>query len=125
VREAESEAEAHQGLPFEALLDALQVERDPSRHPVFQVVFEMDDAPPPLVELPGLGASPVALDGVASMFDLTLTLREEGAELVGDLQFNPDLFEDASMLRMLGHFQNPASKALPPTQRKRSTACPC
>jgi natural product biosynthesis luciferase-like monooxygenase protein/amino acid adenylation domain-containing protein len=105
VREVTLDAYAHQELPFEQLVDALNVPRDLSRSPLFQVMFVLQNTPTEPLQLPGLQVSQLEVDARAAKFDLTLSLtaREDG--LAGAVEFNTDLFERATIDRMVGHFR--------------------
>ncbi|HEX7240374.1 MAG TPA: amino acid adenylation domain-containing protein, partial [Longimicrobiaceae bacterium] len=106
VRESTLDAYAHQDLPFEQVVDAVQPERDLGRHPLFQVQLVLQNTPggggP---ELPGLELRPVGVDTGAAKFDLTLFLTETPGGLTGSLEYNADLFEADTVRRMAGHFQ--------------------
>src|SRR5262249_7202220 len=106
VRETCLGAYAHQDLPFEMLVEALQPQRDLSRTPLFQVMFILQNAPLPVVEVPGLRFTPVEAESGTAKFDLTLALVETKQGLVGNLEYNTDLFEAATVRRLLGHFRN-------------------
>ena len=105
VREVCLGAYAHQDLPFERLVEELRLSRDLSRNPLFQVMFVLQNAAPQAVELPGLSLSPVEVDTRTTHFDLTLHIADTTQGLVGTLAYNTDLFEAATVTRMLGHFQ--------------------
>ncbi|MEU7876574.1 condensation domain-containing protein, partial [Dactylosporangium sp. NPDC049140] len=98
-------AYAHQDLPFERLVDELEVDRDRSRTPLFQVLFNYSAGDPQ-----DRGADDV-LDGVTGpspmpvRFDLTVSLVESGSGLVGAVQYSTALFDDARIVRLIGHFQ--------------------
>ncbi len=98
-------AYAHQDLPFELLVEALQPERDLSRHPLFQVMFVLHNTPRPTLQLPDLTLVPVDINTQSAAFDLTLNLEERAGALHGWLEYNTDLFESATIARMLGHYQ--------------------
>ncbi|MGW7256377.1 amino acid adenylation domain-containing protein [Streptomyces sp. NPDC054834] len=88
------EAYPHQDVPFSRIVEALNPERDPSRTPLFQVLFRM---PPSGVRTePATALHPVDLEGtfVTSKFDLTLMVRAEEGGLVCELEYNTDLFDD-------------------------------
>ena len=105
VREVTLGAYAHQDLPFEKLVEELQPERNLSRSPLFQVAFVLQNAPRPALKFEGLSASPERLNSETVKFDLTLTMHEEAEALRASLQYNTDLFDAATIERMLGHFQ--------------------
>jgi amino acid adenylation domain-containing protein len=106
VREVALEAYANQDLPFEMLVDELQLRRDMSRSPLFQVMFVVQNAPMEALELPGLIVTPIEIETETSKFDLTLSLVEEQGRLSGSLEYSTDLFDDGTISRMLGHFRN-------------------
>src|SRR5919199_263585 len=105
VREVALGAYAHQDLPFEQLVEALHPERSLSHHPLFQVMFVLQNAPMPALELPGLTLSSLEIDSKTAKFDLTLSMEDTEQGLVGALEYNTDLFDAAAIGRMLGHFQ--------------------
>src|SRR5262249_20196900 len=98
-------AYAHQDLPFEKLVEVLHPERNLSNSPLFQVMFILQNVPRSALELPGLTVSPVRVDRDMAKFDLTLALVEGTDGLRGTVEYNTDLFDAATIIRMLGHFQ--------------------
>ncbi len=105
VREVALGAYAHQDLPFEQLVEALQPTRDLSHTPLFQVMFALDDALVPSVELPDLTVSPQAVETGTAKFDLTLSMENTASGLMGVWEYNTDIFDEATIARMAGHFQ--------------------
>jgi amino acid adenylation domain-containing protein len=105
VREFTLGAYAHQDLPFEKLVEALQPERDLNRHPLFQVMFVLQNTPMPVLKLPTLTLNPLEIEKGTAKFALTLFMTESDEGLVGLWEYKTDLFEPATITRMLGHFQ--------------------
>jgi amino acid adenylation domain-containing protein len=105
TRRAALDAYPHEDLPFEKLVDALQLERDLSRSPLFQVMFILQNEPLRPLELPGLKLTPLPVHSGTSKFDCTLSLEQSGGTLAGYVEYNTDLFEAATIERMVGHFQ--------------------
>ncbi|MFO7587676.1 MAG: amino acid adenylation domain-containing protein, partial [Gemmatimonadota bacterium] len=105
VRETALEAYAHQDLPFERLVEELQPERDLGHAPLFQAMFVMQNAPAVEAEPAGLRISPVELDAGTAMFDLTLSMQEDGDDLSGSLEYDADLFDADSVRRLASHFE--------------------
>ncbi len=70
-------------MPFEKLVEELQPERDISRTPLFQVMFSLQNAPMPPLELGQVTMTLLQDDGTTSQFDLTLDVAEQavGMEL--------------------------------------------
>ncbi|HLX09300.1 MAG TPA: amino acid adenylation domain-containing protein, partial [Thermoanaerobaculia bacterium] len=81
VRATALAAYAHQDLPFERLVEELQLERDPRRNPIFDVLFNLVNTPRPAAELPGLRLASGEPPPAETKLDLSLTLVEEGEEL--------------------------------------------
>ncbi len=104
VREVALGAFAHQELPFEKLVEALQPERSLSHTPLFQVMFGLQNAPAHELEIPGLTFQLLSNDSGTAKFDLTLLMEETEEGLVGTLQYNRDMFEEQSVNRLALHF---------------------
>jgi amino acid adenylation domain-containing protein len=116
VREVALGAYAHQDLPFEKLVEELHPERSLNQNPLFQVVFALQNAPMEALELPGLTLSPLQfVDTGTTRFDLEFHLWEptqnnglgvDSSEgISGFAVYNTDLFDAATITRILGHFQ--------------------
>ncbi|AKT41198.1 hybrid non-ribosomal peptide synthetase/type I polyketide synthase [Chondromyces crocatus] len=105
VREVAQGAYAHQDLPFEMLVEALRPERDLSRTPLFQVMFALQSTLLPEREVAGLRLHREALDTRSAKFDLLLELYEGKEQLSGWLEYNADLFEAATIARIVEHYQ--------------------
>ncbi|HEY0737558.1 MAG TPA: amino acid adenylation domain-containing protein, partial [Herpetosiphonaceae bacterium] len=104
VRATCLDAYAHQDLPFEVVVDALQPERDLSRQPLFQVMFALQNTPRSTITLPDLTLDPVARERLTAKFDLSCELTETVNGLVGSLEYRTDLFDAARIERMAAHF---------------------
>ena len=118
VRQATLGAFSHQELPFEKLVKALQPERDLSRNPLVQVFFGLNNLPKLETNLSGLTADLLPPPEVLSKFDLTLDAEERGDTLHLEATYNPDLFDAATISRLLGHLENLlTSLAADPDQR--------
>jgi len=105
VKEVALQAYTHQDLPFEQLVDVLQPTRDLSYTPLFQLMFALDDVLVPSVELPELTVKPYAVEISTAKFDLTLSMENTADGLVAEWEYNVDLFDEATIARMTGHFQ--------------------
>jgi amino acid adenylation domain-containing protein/non-ribosomal peptide synthase protein (TIGR01720 family) len=105
VREGTLGAYAHQELPFERLVEELQPERSLSHHPLFQVLFILQNTPEEGLDLPGLSIRPLADDSSVSKLDLLLSMHEAGGRVRGTLEYDSELFERATIRRMLGHLE--------------------
>ncbi|MDZ7969524.1 MAG: amino acid adenylation domain-containing protein [Nostoc sp. DedSLP03] len=104
IREMALSAYAHQDLPFEMLVEALQPERDLSHTPVFQVMFDLNNAPTSEIELTGLSVSDLPIENSKAKFDLTLSMENTPNGLFGWWEYNTDLFSRSTIERMTGHF---------------------
>src|SRR4029450_11580295 len=102
---------AHQGLPFEKVVFELRPERDLSISPLFQVMLAFQNAPAEALSLPGLELRPFSTGIGTAKFDLTLNLVERADGLGGSLEYNTDLFDRATIDRLLGLFQSLLAQA--------------
>ncbi|MEV0484443.1 amino acid adenylation domain-containing protein [Streptomyces sp. NPDC050508] len=96
------DALSHAELPFDALVEAVRPRRDPSRSPVFQVVFAFQNAGSPLT-LPGLDVDERLIDPGTSRFDLSwsvVTAADGNVEVA--VEFSTDLFDPET----IGQFQS-------------------
>ncbi|MDR3671879.1 MAG: condensation domain-containing protein, partial [Holophaga sp.] len=104
VKQTCLDAQAHQDIPFERLVDELKPVRTLAHHPLFQVMVVLQNTPEAALTLPGLRLEPLETDQTAAKFDLTLDLTEAGGGLRGFLEYNTDLFHPATIERMANHF---------------------
>ncbi len=119
VREVTLGAYAHQDLPFEKLVEALHPDRVLNVHPLFQVVFNLQNAPMQGLELPGLTVSSMSLGVKTTRFDLEVHLWEASDSfrsvygqdwqhqdsLRGLVIYNTDIFESGTIAHMLEQFK--------------------
>ncbi|MBT5466724.1 MAG: amino acid adenylation domain-containing protein, partial [Candidatus Marinimicrobia bacterium] len=105
VRQISLDAFEHQDLPFEYLIEALKPERNLSHSPLFQVMFVLQNAPVGDLKLPGMKTTPLELDYVTSLFDLTLSMEENRNGLMGFIEYNTDLFDRCTIEKMIEHFK--------------------
>ncbi len=109
VREDTLSGYTHQDLPFEKLVEEVKPERSRAHSPIFQVMFALQNAPMGGgSELPGLTMRPLAGSETAAKYDLTLVLTEGGeggSGIGGSLEYNVDLFDAPTMVRMLDHWR--------------------
>jgi amino acid adenylation domain-containing protein/non-ribosomal peptide synthase protein (TIGR01720 family) len=104
VREMVLAAYAHQDVPFEQVVEALQPTRVLSHSPLFQVMLVVENASKS-IELDGLSWSPLELDNGTAKFDLTLMVSKTGAGLQCKWEYNSDLFTEATIAKFTQHFQ--------------------
>ena len=122
VKEVALGAYAHQDVPFEKLVEELHPDRALNQNPLFQVVFALQNAPADKLELPGLTLKPQQLDAGTARFDLEFHLWERSSSrapltpdnklwvdcadgISGFVIYSADLFDEATIVRMLGHFE--------------------
>ena len=109
VRNVVLESYANQDVPFEQVVDGLQIERSLSYNPLFQVMFALQNTPLTALDIPGLRVKSMAVENVRVKFDLTLILEEietdQGTYLEGYWEYNGDLYTAERITRLMGHFQ--------------------
>ena len=104
VRETVLDAQGNQDIPFEKIVEALQPERSLLRTPLFQAVFSMENLPAVGLDFHGLTVAAFPLAEETTEFDLKLSISGQGERLTSRLTCSADLFDAASVKRLLGHF---------------------
>lgn len=99
VRKEVLDAQTHQDLPFEHLVDALQPERNLSHSPLFQVMFTLQTPAEQSMEAPGLRVDNMEIDPGTALFDLSLDMVVEPDRLSGSFEYNRDLFDESTVTR--------------------------
>jgi len=107
ARDLALDAYDHQDMPFEHLVEELRPARDPSRNPLFQVMFALQNMPAPPNNMAGVDLRREEIHTGTAKFDLSLILipQTEDGGLRGLLEYNTDLFEEATIARMAEHFR--------------------
>ncbi len=102
----------NQEVPFERVVETVDVQRDPSRHPIIQVMFSLqsfgtDITGESTLRLPGVKVSPyVDINYDVAKFDLTLFMEEQILGLIGHFEYCTDLFHPKTIERMASHFEH-------------------
>ncbi|PRA33147.1 non-ribosomal peptide synthetase [Pseudomonas poae] len=106
-KEAQS-ALNHADVPFELLLDTLQIERSTEHAPVFQTLFnwQVEDPRAERLQLGELTLAPIDSDLSQAKFDLSIDAGSSHEGFYGTLEYNAELFEPATIQRMAGHWLN-------------------
>ncbi|MCG8534438.1 MAG: condensation domain-containing protein, partial [Pseudomonadales bacterium] len=101
-------AQSHQDLPFEAIVDDLNVPRNLSFAPVYQVAFSLtsDEGTAKKATLGGLEIEPMPIELVSARLDLTLMLVDGGDSISGMLEYNTDLFDGETVSQFLKQFEH-------------------
>jgi amino acid adenylation domain-containing protein len=105
VQQVALAAYAHQDLPFEKLIEELNPIRDLSRSPIFQVMFLFEQTTSDDWTLPELIVTEIEVPSTIANFDLVLDLQATADGIEGGIEYNTDLFDAATIKRLIGHFQ--------------------
>ncbi len=97
VRETALGAYAHQDVPFEKIVDSLKLTRDLGRNPLVQVLFVLQNVPPPSLQLAGVNVESLEFEHEVSRFDVGLFMEETEDGCAGLWKFSRDLFESQTI----------------------------
>ncbi len=112
------EAQDHQDLPFEQVVELVNPARNLSHTPLFQVMFAWQNTQEDALALPGLTAQPLGVGSQAAKFDLTLDLTERAGRIVGVLNYATALFDAETAHRHAQYFMATLAQfAADPRQR--------
>ena len=103
-RKVALDAYTYQDLPFEKVVNALKMEGEMGHHPIFQVKFVLQNVPKAPLQLPNLTLTFLATENRTAKFDLLLNIWDNKEGLIGELEYNTDLFESSTISRMLERF---------------------
>jgi surfactin family lipopeptide synthetase A len=103
VREVTNSAFAHEDVPFEYLVKELRPERNLGRNPLFQVMLTLEPSLPVLPS--GWTLTQMDVETDTAKFDLYLELDDRPEGLIGRFEYSSDLFDAATIARMVGHWQ--------------------
>ncbi|MEV6645772.1 amino acid adenylation domain-containing protein [Amycolatopsis sp. NPDC051371] len=105
VRERSLDAYAHQDVPFERLVEALNPARSLSHHPLFQTMLAWQNTPGAGVELPGLTVTERPVGTGTAKFDLWFSLTERADGIHGQAEFNAEVFDHATVTGLLDRLE--------------------
>jgi len=118
VRETTLGAYAHRDVPFEKLLETLQLPRDPSRTPLFQALLVLHNFPAAQADLStGVRLSGLPVAAEKSDYDLSLWLGEGPEGVGGTLEYSTDLFDEATALRFTAQLRTLLEAAVAEPER--------
>jgi thioesterase domain-containing protein len=105
VRETVLQAFANQDVPFGRVVEAVQLRRDPSRHPLFQINFMHQRAFLPTLDVSGLTLTPIPSVSPGSIYDVNLFLVERAEGWRASCEYNSDLYDPTTIRLLLRQFQ--------------------
>ncbi len=104
VRKVALDAYVHQDVPFEKVVEQVLAGRHLGINPLFQVMFALQNAPQTVAEVSGLRIETLEVDARTAQFDMTWSLSQASDGLQVQVTYSSDLFDSATVLRMLEHF---------------------
>jgi amino acid adenylation domain-containing protein len=105
VRERSLDAYAHQDVPFERLVEALNPARSLAHHPLFQTMLAWQNTPGSGVELPGLTVTEQPVGTGTAKFDLWFSLTEHADGIDGQAEFNAEVFDRSTVDALLARLE--------------------
>ncbi|GAA0712668.1 amino acid adenylation domain-containing protein [Dactylosporangium roseum] len=121
IRTTARDAFAHAELPFDLLVQDLRPTRSATRTPLFPVFFGVEDGTTRMPDFDGLAVEIVFPDHQAAKFDLGFNVRVSPEHTVVDAVYSADLFEAATIDRMLGHYRRLLEAAVTDPDRPITT----
>jgi len=105
VRKTATEAYDNQDLPFEKLVEQLRLPPDPSRNPLFQIMFLFQELAAGSTQTPGLKWRWEGIENYTAKFDLSAYVEKRQEGLLVAFEYNTDLFEKATVQRLMEHYR--------------------
>ncbi|MBD0671976.1 non-ribosomal peptide synthase/polyketide synthase, partial [Streptomyces sp. CBMA156] len=126
VRDTALAGYAHQDLPFDHLVEALNPARELARQPLFQVLFALQNAPRSTFDLPGVDAAILPVHTPTALFDLSFHVLERGGPagaaegVFGYVEYATDLFDRGTVETMLARWLRLLAAAVAAPERPLS-----
>lgn len=105
VKSTVLDAYSHQDCPFEKVVEAINPDREQSHNPIYNVALLLQNYPSKPFFGDDLDVSPLILEGETAFLDLRFVAYESSEQIVLDCEYNTDIFEPDTIVRMLEHFQ--------------------
>ena len=119
VKATTMEAYEHLDVPFEKIVEAVVKERDLSRNPLFQVMLAMRNTPEvPQLNFGEVHFSPEEFEYTTAIFDINFYITETADGLEGEVHYATDLYNEETIVRMMGHFTTLLSSIVKSPQQK-------
>ncbi len=106
------DAFTYQDVPFENLIEQIQTDRDLAHSALFQVLFSYQNAPRQDFGIPGVELEISEIDTLTAKFDLSITMGQIDGQIKGWIEYNTDLFEPATIARLITHYEMLARQIL-------------
>jgi len=103
IKQTTLDAYSNQDMPFEKVIEIIQPERNLSYSPLFQVMMVLQNNPASELFFGDLSLRPVEFEQTVSKFDLIISFKETAEGLLGEIEYNTNLFEKDRIERMVGH----------------------
>ncbi len=105
IRDTSLQAQAHQSVPFDLVVETLKPARRRDASPIFQVLFTLQNTREPVITLPHVSVQLLPQPSNQVKFDLELTLGEQGHLIEGSLNYATALYDAATMQRHRAYLQ--------------------
>ncbi len=112
------EAFENQDYQFDELVEKVAVEREPGRNPLFDAMFQLENASPTEMEIPGLAIELYDYQDGTSKFDLSLIFAEGGETLRGIFEYSTGLFREETIQCFIGYFKEILQRILDAPNQK-------
>ncbi|MCF5424599.1 amino acid adenylation domain-containing protein, partial [Pseudomonas syringae] len=105
VRATLLDVHAHQDVPFDRVVEAVNPPRDTAYSPLFQVMMVLQNTPGNAAQMPGLSMTPYGTGSATAKFDLAFEWVERDGVMSLLVEYNTDLFDQTSIERLSGHYR--------------------
>jgi amino acid adenylation domain-containing protein len=99
-------AYSNQDTPFDHIVDAINIKREPNYHPLFQIMFALEEETLVQLNFNDVMAERLQINEETAKFDLTLTVRKSGQGLFLNFEYATDVFFDETIKQLAAHYQH-------------------